>query len=296
MKNRIHRRATIALCLLLLLPNTFNAQQPTPQPTPKKFELTVDSIMRGPALVGYAPTDVRWSQDSQRVYFRWKRANEPRLKEMDTYVVNRDGTSLRKLSEDEAKQAPPTSGELSKDKKWTVFTDEGDIYLYDHARGARQQVTRTTETELNPHFTRDQRHIYFTRQNNLYVLALDGGMLEQLTDIRIGAGGGGGQTAAGAGGGGGGQRQQGGASSESQQRGTDSQETLKKEERELLEAVRERAEQREQQEAKRKAREKRKPFNLPSGQTVVNLTLSPDGAYVIATVGCVKIGENGIPN
>ena len=28
------------------------------------FELTVDSIMRGPKLVGYAPTSLRWSADS----------------------------------------------------------------------------------------------------------------------------------------------------------------------------------------------------------------------------------------
>jgi dipeptidyl aminopeptidase/acylaminoacyl peptidase len=259
-----------SFALFLLLPRTINAQGATPQ-TPKQFELTVDSIMRGPALVGYEPTSVRWSQDGARVYFRWKAATEPRLKDLDTYVVNRDGTNLRKLSEEEAKNAPPAGGELSKDKRWTVFTEEGDIYLYEHARGARRQVTRTTETETNPHFTRDQKRIYFTRQNNLYVLSLEGGLLEQLTDIRVGGGGGGAQ-------------RQGGSGESQQGRGTESQEVLKKEERELLEAVRERAARREEQEAKRKARERRKPFNISPGQVVSNLTLSPDGAYVVATV------------
>ncbi len=47
--------------------------------------------MRGPGLVGYQPEAVRWSQDGRRVYFRWKQATEPRVKEMDTYVVERDG-------------------------------------------------------------------------------------------------------------------------------------------------------------------------------------------------------------
>jgi hypothetical protein len=188
-----NRRALAALSVvLLLLPQTIIAQQATSPQTPKRFELTIDSIMRGAALVGYEPTSVRWSQDGGRVYFRWKAATEPRLKEFDTYVVNRDGTNLRKLSEEEARSAPPASGELSKDKKWTVFADEGDIYLYDHARGARRQVTRTVEAETNPHFTREQTRIYFTRQNNLYLLSLEGGLLEQLTDIRVGGGGGGG--------------------------------------------------------------------------------------------------------
>jgi dipeptidyl aminopeptidase/acylaminoacyl peptidase len=266
MKISINRRALAALSVaLLLLQQTIptTVAQQTPSQSSKKFELTIDSIMRGAALVGYAPGDVRWSQDGARVYFRWKQATDARLKDMDTYVVNRDGAGLRKLSEEEARNnAPPASGELSKDKKWTVFADEGDVYLYDHARGARRPLTRTVEAETNPRFTRDGRRVYFTRQNNLYVLSLEGGLLEQLTDIRIGGGGGGAQT----------------------ERGTQSQEVLKKEERALLEAVRERAERREEQEAKRKARERRKPFNVPTGQNVSNLTLSPDGAYVVAVI------------
>jgi dipeptidyl aminopeptidase/acylaminoacyl peptidase len=252
------------LCVLsLLAPQLIFAQkQPAPPPS-KRFQLTVDSIMRGPRLVGYPPTGVYWSQDSRRIYFRWKQADEPRLKETSLYVVNRDGTGLRRLTDDEAKQAPPANGELSKDKTMTVFADEGDIFIYDHAKGARRQVTHTVDAETNPHFTFDQKRVYFTRQGNLYVMSLDGGSLDQLTDIRPGGGAGGGAAPP---------------------RGTDSQEYLKKEERALLDAVRERAEQREEQEKKRKEREKRKPFNLPAGQNAVALTLSPDGKYVIATI------------
>ena len=33
------------------------------------FALTVDSIMRGPDLVGYPPEGLRWSADSQNLYF-----------------------------------------------------------------------------------------------------------------------------------------------------------------------------------------------------------------------------------
>ncbi len=277
------RRATSALCVLLLLTSQLavRAQQQQPAQPPQTFALTVDSIMRGPRLVGYQPGGVYWSQDSQRVYFRWKQADEPRLKEMGLYVVNRDGTNMRRLTEEEARLAPPANGELSKDKTLTVFTEEGDIFIYDHAKGERRQITRTTDTETNAHFTADQRRIYFTRQNNLYVIALDGGSLVQLTDIRTGGGGSSGPQTAG---GGGGAQRQGGGSTEGQQRGTDSQEYLKKEERELFEAVRERAVQREEQEAKRKAREKRKPFNVPAGQGVTNLLLAPDGTYVVATI------------
>jgi len=259
MKNIFRIPLTLFVWLSLVSQLAFAQKQTSPI---KPFELTVDSIMRGPRLVGYPPSGVYWSPDSQRVYFRWKRSDEPRLKEMSLYVVNRDGSGLRRLTDEEAKLAPPANGELSKDKSMTVFADEGDIFIYDHAKHMRRQITKTIDAETSPHFTFDQKRIYFTRLNNLYVMPLDGGSIEQLTDIRIG----------------------GAAAPSATPKGTDSQEYLKKEERALLDAVREKAEQREEQEKKRKEREKRKPFNIPTGQGVASLSLSPDGKSVIATI------------
>jgi dipeptidyl aminopeptidase/acylaminoacyl peptidase len=280
--------APCALVAALLFQQAFAQQQPTPA---KKFELTVDSIMRGPDLVGYQPAGVYWSQDSQRVFFRWKRAGEPRLKEMDLYVVGRDGAGLRKLSEEEARLAPPANGELSKDKRLTVFTEDGDVFLYDNAKGERRALTRTTDAESNAHFTQDQRHVFFTRQNNLYRMSLDGGALEQLTDIR--AAGGDSQPQARGGAGGGGIQ----ATVNPQRGASESQEFVRKEERQLIEAVRERAEQREEQEKKRREQEKRRPFTLAAGQTVTSLLLSPDGSYVVANVNDQSGARNTIvPN
>jgi dipeptidyl aminopeptidase/acylaminoacyl peptidase len=290
MRVRILRRASasIAVVAALLFQQSFaRQQQPSPaqpQGAQRHFELTVDSIMRGPDLVGYQPTGVYWSQDNSRVYFRWKRAGEPRLREPDLYVVGSDGAGLRKLTEDEARQAPPATGELSKDRTLTVFTDEGDVFLYDHAKGERRQLTRTVESESNAHFTRDMRGVYFTRASNLYRMPLDGGALEQLTDIRVATAGAGAAVAGGA------PQRSGGAAGENQ-------EFLRKEERSLLESVRERAEQREEQEKQRRERERRRPYSVPAGQVVTNLTLSPDGAYVVMNVGEQASGKNTIvPN
>jgi dipeptidyl aminopeptidase/acylaminoacyl peptidase len=251
-----------------------------------KFDLTIDNIMRGPELVGYEARAVRWSPDSQRLYFQWKQVTDAREKDYDTYAVSRDGTGLKKLTEEEAKNAPPPNGEQSKDKKLTVFTENGDVFLYDNSSGRRRQITDTTDVESNAHFTRDQRRVYFTRSNNLFVMSLDTGSLAQMTDIRaagappVAAGtGSGGQF----GGGQFGSGQQARRDS-TQQRGTESQEYLKKEERELLDVVKRRAQKREEDEAKRKQQEKRKPFSLQPRQQVGSLQLSPDEKSVIATV------------
>src|ERR1044072_5894150 len=57
------------------------------------FELTVDSIMRGPKLVGYPPTGLRWSGDSSRLYFEWRRPGE---EEASTWFVGRGGGGAEK--------------------------------------------------------------------------------------------------------------------------------------------------------------------------------------------------------
>jgi dipeptidyl aminopeptidase/acylaminoacyl peptidase len=250
-----------------------------------RFELTIDHIMRGSDLVGYEPRAVHWSPDSQHIYFQWKQAGEPREKDFDTYLVNRDGSGLRKLTDEEAKNSPPVFGERSKDKRLTLFVEDGDVFVYDNAANQRRRITATTEAETNSHFTRDQKHIYFTRANNLYVMSLETGSLVQMTDITTGgaapaagpiAGGGFGQ--------GRGQGQAGTQRTAEQQKGTDSQEYLKKEERDLLDVIKRRAEKREQDEEKRKREHPRKPFPLAARQTVVNLQLTPDEKSVIATV------------
>ena len=163
MNAKFLRYLATTLCSLSILIAPITLAQQSAQSPAKKFELTIDSLMRGPRLVGYAPANPYWSQDSQKVYFRWKQADEPRLKEMSLYVVNRDGSGLRRLTEEEARLAPPANGEPSKDKTKTLFAEDGNIFLYDHIKNERQQLIKTTDPESNPHFTFDQKSIYFTR-------------------------------------------------------------------------------------------------------------------------------------
>ena len=60
--------------------STISGQSATVKPpavaTTGTFELTVDSIMRGPDLVGSPPTGLRWSADSQQLYFEWHKPGE----------------------------------------------------------------------------------------------------------------------------------------------------------------------------------------------------------------------------
>ena len=269
----------------------------------KPFALTVDNIMRGPGLVGYEPAQVRWSGDGKQIYFQWKQYTRKEDDPMDNYTVNRDGSGLRKLSDEEVKLAPPVFGELSRDRKLMAYSRDGDLFLYDNNTGKTRQVTRTTDVESNPRFLRDGKRISFTRANNLYILSLEDGTLVQVTDIRAAAVPGAAPAVTAGAGFGGGRGQGGGrggvapTATGEPARGSDSQEWMKKEQKDLLEVVRERATRREEEDARRKKENPRKPFTLQARQVVTGLQLSPDEKTVTATVIEQSAAKNTIvPN
>src|SRR5690242_12171677 len=115
-------RILLAACALALV--TGQRSQVSAQ---GKFLLTIDNIMRGPELYGYAPQQVRWSGDNQRIYFQWKQASDSFDKPFNTWMIPRDGGYPRKLSDEEARLAPPASGDTTRDRKRTVYIRDGDV-------------------------------------------------------------------------------------------------------------------------------------------------------------------------
>src|SRR5262245_63086274 len=135
-----------------------------------RFDLTVDSIMRGPDLVGWPPTGLRWSADSQKLYFEWRKPGE---KESSTYVVAQDWTQPRKLSDDEVKAAPPANGRWDKAHRRVLFVDGGDIVLVDSAKGTRRQITKTTGGESNARWAKHDTQVTYVRDGNLFIVPID---------------------------------------------------------------------------------------------------------------------------
>ncbi|HEV2718428.1 MAG TPA: alpha/beta fold hydrolase [Thermoanaerobaculia bacterium] len=229
----------------------------------QKLDLTIDNIMRGPGLVGWAPEEVRWTPDGTKVFFSWKLYGDPLEKDRDTYVVNRDGGGLRKLSDEEKKDAPPARGDRTRDKRRIVYAEDGDIFLWD---GKRHPITQTTDSESSPRFTFDEKRVTFIRNNNVFAVDPATGETTQLTNVA-------------------GPDDKGpNVTLWDDKKGTESQEYVKKEERDLLDVVARHAAKREEEEAKRKREHPLKPFKLSKGQSVVDGRLTPDGKYVVVVV------------
>jgi dipeptidyl aminopeptidase/acylaminoacyl peptidase len=219
-----------------------------------RLPLTVDSIMRGPNLVGWPPTGLRWSADSQLLYFDWRKPGE---KEPSTYVVKRDGSELRKLSDDEVKKVPAANGAWDKARRRVVFVEAGDIVMIDGDR--RVQITRTAGAESAPRWARNDTHVTYVRDGNLFMVPVEPGaasIVTQLTDV---------------------------TAKRPDPRTTESQKYLKDESQRLLEFLRDQAEQ------KKRAEEKEKKLKAPAvelheRQNATDLMLSSDDTHVFLLV------------
>ncbi|HEX7282863.1 MAG TPA: prolyl oligopeptidase family serine peptidase [Vicinamibacterales bacterium] len=234
--------------LVLVCAVSVMGQAASPRST---FELTVDSIMRGPQLVGNAPNNLRWSGDSKELYFEWLM---PKEDQPATWVVGRDGGTPKRLSEGERRNAPLVNGQWDASRRRILGTDRGDIVVIDTVARKRIEITRTTAAESSPRWARGETHVTFVRDNNLFIVPVENvqaGALVQLTDV---------------------------AARRTDPRTTDSQKFLKEEEAGLLDWVEEETARRKRREELDKARALPK-FELADRQTIADAAVSANGRY-----------------
>jgi len=232
-----------------------------------RFPLTVDSIMRGPDLVGYPPEGLRWSPDSSKLFFEWRRPGQDEAK---TYVVGRDAGAPVELTDEHKKNAPPVNGRWDDAHKRVVFIDRGDVVLLDGP--VRRQITRTSGVESNPRWARHDSAITFVQNGNLFLVPVTGAsdssvpMVQQLTDV---------------------------GAKKSDPKLTDSQKFIRDEESKLLDSVREQKEKKKKADAE-EAKDKLPSFDLQDRQSTLDLMLSPDDVHVFILVAERPTGSRNV--
>jgi len=142
--------------------------------------LTVDKIMRDPKWIGTSPSNIRWSDDSKKVYFNW---NPEKAEQETLYDITTGNYNPQKVSLDERKVLPPANGKWNKKHTIKLFEKNGDIFLSNIPKGKIVQLTNTTDRESSPVFSGDEGSVLFIRNDNLYELKLNGSGLMQLTNF-----------------------------------------------------------------------------------------------------------------
>jgi dipeptidyl aminopeptidase/acylaminoacyl peptidase len=256
-----------------------SAAPPQPRPAPPKadaaFELTVDSIMRGPGVVGYPPAALRWSGDSERLYFEWRPRgeDEPATWEVARACVTSAGAGgsapapracePRRLSDEERKLAPPPGGEWDPLHRRSVGIVDGDVIVIDTVARTRTLITRTSAAESHARWSDAGRAVTFMRDQGLYRVWIDRApestltAFEQVTDA--------------------------GPAPPRTTAPTDSQQFLKTEEANLLHAVREADRKKAKADAKKEALAVPR-VTVGERQEVEDVVVAHEGKVVYAIV------------
>jgi len=152
------------------------------------FELSIHSIMQAEANVGLAPSQIRWSDDSEWIYFRWQPGGLDWDAGRSLYRVSADGGTPEKIDEAAALALEPllAGGDVSGDRRWRVVSSAGDLHLIDRRSMQSRRLTHTEATEGQPLFSSDDESVLFRQANNVFRFALESGSLTQLTRIAAG--------------------------------------------------------------------------------------------------------------
>lgn len=179
--------------LFVLAPSALGWGQSLAQVEPEaarrySFPLTLESIMRGPELVGQAPSQVRWTDDSRWIYFRWLPGGRPWHESPRLYRVPAAGGEPQEVPQAEADSVAllTAPGAVSRDRRWRVSSVQGDLYLVERATLKVRRLTDTREAETSPAFSASGNAVFFQMGGNVFELELAQGRIRQLTDIRTG--------------------------------------------------------------------------------------------------------------
>ncbi len=153
------------------------------------FDFSIKNIMRGPELYGRPPSDIRWSADSRWIYFSWLEPGTDWREQPKRFRVRAaPGAKAERVSpaQFDSVGALVTSGDRSRNGRYMTVEFNGDIYVTDLVKGTTRRLTRTIAREHDPVFAADANRVFFVRDDNVYSVDLNDGLVEQLTDLRQG--------------------------------------------------------------------------------------------------------------
>ena len=261
-----------AAAILIFAPATAASQTAPPANSAPKagFDFTIDNIMRGPELYGREPQQPRFTADGRWIYFRWLPPASSWRETMRPYRVRAvAGATPEPISQAAWDSAAPLLDRqaLSPDRRWAVVSHQGDLFLADQQTLAVRRLTETVAAETAPVFSADGKRVFFVRDDNAFSFELDGGLVRQLTDIRHGA-------------------------APKPDSAAGQRAAIEKQQRILLESVRDKLIADSVAKAERLAREagQPKPLWLKDKEKVTTISISPNGRALLL------VTETAVPN
>lgn len=145
--------------------------------------LSVEFIMRDPQWMGTFPSQIRWDEHAERIYFNYNKDQDP---EDSLYYINVKSRELQKVSWEEERALVSFQGVYNADHSLKVYVKNNQLFLY-HLKERTEKSVLALEGQIsNLGFLGNSNVLAFRNGNNAYSFDFDNGSLRKLTDIRSG--------------------------------------------------------------------------------------------------------------
>lgn len=150
------------------------------QQLPPDAPLTLKQIMADPAWIGHGPQNAVWEANSSAILFERSKTDSPLV---DYYRLSPDSGKTAKVSIAEQHRYDDQKGITTRDGRYRVYSFRGNIIRKDlHDDGVTVLVKNTADNNQVLELTDDR--IAYRADNDWYAIAVEGGPIEQLVDIR----------------------------------------------------------------------------------------------------------------
>lgn len=170
------------LLLLLLVAGSFIATAQIQKNN--QSVLTIEQIMQDPAKwIGTSPENIFWNEQSDRIFFDW---NPEKDTLSSKYAFALKSEKTEKLSVAEKQQIPVQSGSYNAMRTKKVIPRNGNLFLFDIEKGSEKQLTAWLGGVSSPRFVLGDKEISYLRDNNLFCINPETGLIRQITNFVAG--------------------------------------------------------------------------------------------------------------
>lgn len=146
-----------------------------------KSQLTIEQIMQAPEKwIGASPENIFWSETNDAIFFDW---NPEKDTLASLYRYSLKSKKTEKVSTNEKINLPVKSGDYNSGKTQKVYIRDGNIFLFDIKNKTEKQLTAWLERVSSVKFVLNDSHISFMKNQNLFVLNLETGLIRQVTNF-----------------------------------------------------------------------------------------------------------------
>ncbi len=237
---------------LFLFPTVFVSAQIQKN---NKSALTIEKIMQEPAnWIGTSPENISWDEQSNTIYFDWNPEKDT-LSSLFSYSL-KTGKIIKTPIEEKRKLAGRNSAYNSaKTKK--VYVSNGNLFLFDIEKNTTKQLTDWLERISSPKFVLHDTEISFLKDNNLFCINTETGLIRQVTNFVSGE-----------------------EKPEPKTKGQDL--FLENQQKDLFDVLKERDAKEKAGKYKEELEEEKEPLKIYLGKKRLrNVELSPSGKYVV---------------